>query len=65
MTFSANIHSMNTNDKTCIVTIKDGDTFIVDYVNIGLELNSDGTANTLWVKDNIRTRISYYLHYKK
>jgi hypothetical protein len=47
------------------VTIKDGDNFIVDSVNIGLELNSDGTANTLWIKDNIRTRISYYLHYKK
>ena len=46
MTFSANIHSMDTNNKTCVVTIKDGDTFIVDNVNIGLELNSDGTANT-------------------
>ena len=55
--FSANIHSIDTVRKRCVVTIMEGSDYILDTKNIGLELNPDGTANTSWIKESIRTRI--------
>ena len=50
MSISIKIHSTDTNLKNCIVTIKDGETTILDEKNIGLTLNEDGTANTDYIK---------------
>ena len=55
--FSANIHSIDTTRKRCIVTIMDGSEYILDAKNIGIELSPDGTANTSWIKENIKIRI--------
>lgn len=58
MPTSANIHSVNTETKTCIVTIRDGDDLVVDNSNIGLELNSDGSANTEWIYSKVSSYIA-------
>lgn len=61
---SANIHSINTENKTCLVSIKDGDSIICANKNIGLELNGDGTANTAWIQDTISTYVTTHRKFK-
>lgn len=62
---AANVHSINTHTKNCIVTVFDGDDVVLNHINIGLELNEDGTANTTWIRENIKTRVSQYRSEKK
>ena len=57
MSISIKIHSTDTNLKNCIVTIKDGETIIVDAKNIGLTLNEDGTANTDYIKETAKEQV--------
>ena len=52
--FTANIHSIGIERKMCVVTIMDGSEYIINKKNIGLELNPDGTANTEWIKAEIK-----------
>lgn len=54
MSISANIHSTDTTLQNCIVTIRDNDELVCDYVNVGLTLNLDGTANTAYIKESIK-----------
>ena len=54
MSISIKVHSTDTENKTCIATIKDGDTTLVDMKNIGLTLNDDGTANTDYIKETAK-----------
>ena len=54
MSISIKIHSTDTNLKNCIVTIKDGETTLIDGKNIGLTLNEDGTANTDYIKETAK-----------
>ena len=49
MSISIKIHDTDLTAQTCVVTIKDNDAIVLDKINIGLELNPNGTANT----DNI------------
>lgn len=60
MTITANVHTVDTETRSCVVTIKDGDEFILERKNIGLELNEDGSANTVWIKSKISSRVSGY-----
>ena len=62
---SANIHHTNTDNKTCVVSIYDGVDLIVQNVNIGLELNPDGTANTQWIKANIKSMVADHRFHEK
>ena len=48
------IHKIDTVHKTCIVTLIDDGKTLLNGVNIGLELNPDGTANTQFIKDRLR-----------
>ncbi|HIB85249.1 MAG TPA: hypothetical protein EYO59_11830 [Chromatiaceae bacterium] len=57
-TITANVHNIDTETQSCVITIKDGDELVLERKNIGLELNPDGTANTAWIKDKISSRIS-------
>ena len=57
MSISIKIHSTDTENKKCIVTIKDGETTIVDAKNIGLTLNEDGTANTDYIKETAKEHV--------
>ena len=49
MPIKTTIHSIDTNSKSAIVTIVDGDDAVLNYKNIGIELNNSGTANTDWL----------------
>ena len=49
MSISIKIHSTDTTAQTCVVTVKDSDTVVINKKNIGLELNPDGTANTDYI----------------
>ena len=60
---TANIHSINTLEKTCVISIYDGDSVIVDNNNMHLELNSDNTANTIWLKQKIKNKVADYRFY--
>jgi len=55
---TANIHLIDSEQKFCVVTIKDNDEIILDKKNIGLELSPDGSANTVWVQDKISKKVS-------
>jgi hypothetical protein len=55
---TANVHSIDTENQSCIITIKDGDEIVLEKKNIGLELNPDGTANAAWIKSKISSRVS-------
>jgi len=55
---TANVHNINTEEGICLVTIKDGDETIFNKKNIGLELNEDGTANTVWIQNRISSYVS-------
>lgn len=58
---SANIHSISTSNKTCVVSIKDHSDYVIENVNIGLELNPDNTANTTWIRNKIKYITSLYI----
>ena len=60
MTISVNIHSTDTTSQTCIVTIRDNDELVCDYANIGLTLNLDGTANTVYIRDTIKRTVQTF-----
>ena len=63
MTTNTIIHKIDTFHKTCIVTLVDGGKTLLNGVNIGLELNSDGTANTQFIKDKLRQYVfAHRLH---
>ena len=46
MAVNTTIHKIDTDKRSCIVTVYDEDILIIDRKNIGLDLNPDGTANT-------------------
>jgi len=54
------IISIDTELKTCIVTITDNGVEVVTSQNIGLELNPDETANTVWIKERVKQRVAQY-----
>lgn len=58
MIANAKIHEINTLTRSCIVTLYDceGD-LIFDHVNIGLELNPDGTINTQAMEDKLKNHV--------
>jgi len=62
---SANIHSISTSKKTCVVSIKDNSDYVIENVNIGLELNPDNTANTVWIRNKIKYITSLYIKSKE
>ena len=49
MPIKTTIHSIDTNSKTAIITIVDGNFVVSNYKNISIELNDNGTANTDWL----------------
>lgn len=57
---TADIHSMNANAHICIITIRDGNELVVDNSDIGLESNEDGTANTVWLRNEISLYVNGY-----
>ena len=57
------IHKIDTVHKECIVTLVDDGKTLLNAVNIGLELNPDGTANTQFIKDRLRSCVfAHRLH---
>ena len=49
MPIKTTIHSIDTNSKTAIITIVDGNFVVSNYKNVSIELNDNGTANTDWL----------------
>ena len=58
MAIEVTIHKINTEGKTCVVTIIDNNNIILDKKNIGLSLNPDGTADNNWINERIKTIVS-------
>ena len=60
--FVANVHSIDTRHQQCIVTIKNEEGVVsLDTVNIGLELNPDGTANNVWINEKIKDYLNMHI----
>ena len=64
---------MNTDNGSCVIRVYDDpeisslaleDNLIIDRVNIGLELNPDGSANTTWIKERVKDKVFYNRNYK-
>ncbi len=60
LSITTTIHSIDTEEKLCFVTIKDGPDFILDNKNIGLELSPDGSANNKWIQSMVSAHIVEY-----
>jgi hypothetical protein len=45
---------IDTEKRNCIVKIHDGGELIIDNLNVGLELNQDGTADMAWIKNKTK-----------
>ena len=60
MSIIVKIHEQNLTAQTCVVTIKDGVDVVVDYVNIAIVLNEDGTANTIDLNHRIKNQVKMY-----
>ena len=58
---SIEIHSIDTEAGTCIATIRDGETILIDNKNIGLQLDSNGDADM----DYIKSRAAFYINNKR
>ncbi len=54
MGITIEIIQIDTEKEVCIVKIQDGAELIVDTLNIGLELNQDGTADMAWIKNKAK-----------
>ena len=61
MSSSIQIHSIDTEAGTCIVTIRDGETILLEEKNIGLQLDSNGDADM----DYIKSRAAFYINNKR
>ena len=57
MNISIKIHDTDLTAQTCIVTVKDGSTVVLNKKNTGVELNPDGTANTDYIIYKAKERI--------
>ena len=53
MSIKIEIVDINIDNRECVVKIFDNDV-VVAAGNIGLQVNPDNTANTLWIKDCVR-----------
>ena len=62
MSISVNIHSTDTTAQTCIATIRDNGVLVCEYANIGLTLNLDGTANTVYMNERIKIAVQNFRH---
>jgi len=62
MAFTANVEYISTKNKVCVVSIKENSQIFLDSSNIGLELNPDGTANTVWIQNEIKKQITSHVH---
>ena len=49
MAIKLTIHRIDKDLKTAVVSLSDGEYSWIEKKNISLELNSDGTANTIWM----------------
>ena len=58
MKANTTIHTVNTYNRSCIITLYDceGD-LVFDHVNIGIELNTDGTANGKIMESKIKEHV--------
>lgn len=60
MGIAIEIIQIDTEKEVCVVKIQDGAELIVDTLNIGLELNQDGTANMEWIKNKAKDLVFGY-----
>ena len=54
MDITIEIIHIDTEKRVCIIKLQDGSELIVDTLNIGLELNQDGTADLAWIKNKAK-----------
>lgn len=57
---TAKIIHIDETKKECFVDVYDNQIHVVDNKNIGLELNSDGSADMNWISDKIKQIV--FLH---
>jgi hypothetical protein len=55
---SIEIHNIDTEAGTCIATIRDGETILIDNKNIGLQLDSNGDADMEYIKSRAASIIN-------
>ena len=55
---SIKIHNIDTEAGTCIVTIRDDETTLIDKKNIGLQLDSNGEADMEYIKSRAASFIN-------
>lgn len=58
---SIQIHSIDIEAGTCIATIRDGETILIEEKNIGLQLDSNGDADM----DYIKSRAAFFINNKR
>ena len=58
MSIKLTIHSMDTKNKSAVVTLVDGVYWVIYKKNMSIQLNEDGTsANTIWLNEFIKDRV--------
>ena len=58
MAIKLTIHSMDTENKSAVVTLSDNMRWIIYKKNMSIQLNEDGTSvNTIWLNEFIKDRV--------
>tara|TARA_E500000318_G_scaffold16821_2_gene17075 strand:- start:839 stop:1060 length:222 start_codon:yes stop_codon:yes gene_type:complete len=50
MSVKLTIHSIDTNSNTAVISLKDGDSYLISEQSLEIKMNPDGSANNEWLK---------------
>ena len=58
MSIKLNVHSVDAEKQSAVISLFDGNDAIISMKNIQIGINEDGTANTIWLNEFTKRRVA-------